>query len=86
MVLWVFIILVMGILLLFGTRFLIENNLVRYVGLAITLICIGIGTRMSALRRKGEKEKLLARIKELEEKIKELSPEGTASEEGKEQT
>jgi len=84
MIIWVFIILVMGILLLFGTNFVVEYNLVKYIGLAVTLICIGIGTRMSALRRKGEKEKLLTRIKELEEKIKELSSGGTTSEQGKE--
>ncbi|HPP30310.1 MAG TPA: hypothetical protein PLE69_05240 [bacterium] len=74
MLIWVFIILVMGVLLLFGTNFVVEYNLVKYIGLAVTLICIGIGTRMSALRRKGEKEKLLARIKELEDKIKEMTP------------
>jgi len=39
----------------------------------ITLICIGIGTRMAALRRKGGREKLAARIKELEDRIKELT-------------
>lgn len=74
MVIWVFIILVMGLLMLFGADFVVKYNLVEYIGLAVTLICIGIGTRMSALRRKGEKEKLLARIKELEDRIKELSP------------
>ena len=74
MLIWMFIILLMGLFMLFGTRFVVEYNLVKYIGLAVTLICIGIGTRMSSLRRKGEKEKLLTRLKELEDKIKELSP------------
>lgn len=74
MIVWMFIILVMGLLMLFGENCVVEYKLVKYIGLAVTLICIGIGIRMSALRRKGEKEKLLARIKELEEKIKELTP------------
>ncbi len=73
MILWVFIILVMGLFMLFGTEFVIANNLVFLIGLVITLICIGIGTRMAALRRKGGREKLAARIKELEDRIKELT-------------
>ena len=44
MILWVFIILVMGLFMLFGTEFVIANNLVFLIGLVITLICIGIGT------------------------------------------
>ena len=78
MLTWICIMLAMGLLMLFGTDFVIANNLLNPIGLVITLICIGIGTRMSALRRKGAREKLSHRIKELEEKIKELT-------EGKEQ-
>jgi len=78
MLTWIIIILAMGILLLFGTDFVVANDLVNPIGIIITLICVGIGLRMSALRRKGDREKTAARIKELEEKIKELT-------EGKEQ-
>lgn len=73
MLTWIFIILVMGLLLLFGANFVVSNNLVNPIGIVITLICVGIGIRMSALRRKGDREKLSLRIKELEEKIKELT-------------
>lgn len=73
MILWVLIILIVGCFLLFGDNFIITNNLVRPAGLAITLICIGIGVRMQYLRRKGRTEKLQERVKELEEKIKELT-------------
>ena len=77
MIIWVLIILIMGCFLLFGENFIIENNLIRPIGLAITLICIGIGVRMEYLRRKGTKEKLQNRVKELEEKLKELTEEKT---------
>jgi len=73
MIIWVLIILIMGCFLLFGENFIIENNFVRPIGLAITLICIGIGVRMQYLRRKGTREKLQNRVKELEEKLKELT-------------
>jgi ABC-type transport system involved in cytochrome bd biosynthesis fused ATPase/permease subunit len=78
MLIWVLIILVMGILLLFGSGFVVSNSLVQPIGIIITLICVGIGIRMSALRRRGDREKLTVKIKELEDKIKELT-------EGKEQ-
>jgi len=77
MIIWVLIILIMGCLLLFGEDFIIKNNLIRPTGLAITLICIGIGVRMEYFRRKGTKEKLQNRVKELEEKLKELTEEKT---------
>jgi len=78
MLTWIIIMLVMGLLLLFGADFVVTNSLVNPIGIVITLICVGIGIRMSALRRRGNREKLSSRIKELEEKIKELT-------EGKEQ-
>ncbi len=78
MLTWIIIILVMGLMLLFGTDFVVANKLVNPIGIIITLISVGIGIRMSALRRKGNREKTAARIRELEDKIKELT-------EGKEQ-
>jgi hypothetical protein len=78
MLIWVCIILLMGLFLLFGTDFVISNNLVNPIGIVVTLICVGIGIRMSALRRRGDREKLTLKIKELEDRIKELT-------EGKEQ-
>ncbi len=65
--------LLMGLLLLFGTDYVVANNLLNPIGIVITLICVGIGIRMAALRRKGGREKLSSRIKELEDKIKELT-------------
>ncbi|MGC9065624.1 MAG: hypothetical protein ACP5JO_03215 [Candidatus Ratteibacteria bacterium] len=44
----------------------------KQIGLAITLISIGLGMRMSALRRKGTREKLEAKIKELEKEVESL--------------
>ncbi|HNS31519.1 MAG TPA: hypothetical protein PKN36_00890 [bacterium] len=73
MLIWVFIILLMGILLSFGADFVARNNLVWCIGIVITLISLGICVRMSSLKKRGQKEKLLEKIKELEEKVKELS-------------
>lgn len=75
MITWVLIILLMGLTLMFGSEFAVRNNLVTAIGTVITLICIGIGIRMSSLKRRGTREKQNLRIKELEEKIAELSGE-----------
>ncbi|MCM8817879.1 MAG: DUF5320 domain-containing protein [Candidatus Omnitrophica bacterium] len=72
MVVWLTIILINGILMLFGSNFIINNNLVKPMGLVISLICIGLGLRVTILGRKGEKEALKKRIKELEEKLSEI--------------
>ncbi|MCM8808574.1 MAG: hypothetical protein NC934_00155 [Candidatus Omnitrophica bacterium] len=42
------------------------------MGLIISLICIGLGLRVSILGRRGEKETLKKRIKKLEEKLAEF--------------
>jgi len=73
MLTWVFIILLMGLLLIFGGEFVEGNNLTPCIGMVISLICIGIGIRMSSLKRRGTKEKQIQKIRELEEKIKELT-------------
>jgi len=62
----------MGLMLLFFPEKIVENDWVKQIGLAITLICIGIGVRMTALRRKGKREKLETKIKELEKEIETL--------------
>lgn len=73
MITWVILILIMGLCLLFFPEKLAENQeWIKQIGLVITLICIGIGVRMINLRRKGEKEKFLTRIKELEKEIDSL--------------
>ncbi|MFN4227287.1 MAG: hypothetical protein ACK4F0_04010 [Candidatus Ratteibacteria bacterium] len=72
MVVWLIIILINGILMLFGSKFIIANNLVKPMGLVISLICIGLGLRVSILGKRGEKETLKKRIKELEEKLAEF--------------
>ena len=72
MIIWVIIILVMGGLISFAPNFLVSNNLLNYTGVIIMLICVGIGIRMLSLRRKGVKEKLAEKIKELEDKLAEL--------------
>lgn len=72
MVVWLIIILINGILMLFGSNFIVTNNLVKPMGLAISLICIGLGLRVTILGKKGEKEALKKRIKELEEKLSEI--------------
>ncbi len=66
----------MGLFLLFGSDFVISNNIVNSIGIVITLICVGLGVRMSALWRRGTREKLALRVRTY--KIKELT-------EGKEQ-
>lgn len=73
MITWVILILIMGLgLLFFPEKFAENQDWIKQIGLAITLICIGICMRMIALRRKGEKEKNLAKIKELEKEIDSL--------------
>ena len=72
MITWVILILIMGLMLLFFPEKIVENDWVNQIGLAITLICIGIGVRMTALRRKGKREKLETKIKELEKEIETL--------------
>ncbi|MCX7705704.1 MAG: hypothetical protein N2115_05545 [bacterium] len=73
MITWVILILFMGLgLLFFPGKFAEDQEWIKQTGLAITLICIGICMRMIALRRKGEREKTLARIKELEKEIDSL--------------
>ena len=59
----------MGAFLSFVPKFIIAYNLSRYIGIIIMLICIGIGMRTDSLRRRGIKEKLAKKIKELEDKI-----------------
>lgn len=76
MIIWVMIILVMGVFLSFAPQFITTYNLSRHIGMIIMLICIGIGIRMAYLRRRGGKEKLSKKIKELEEKIEELKKKG----------
>lgn len=73
MIVWVILILIMGALLLFFPEKFAENqDWIKQIGLAITLICIGICARMNALKRKGQREKTQARIKELENEIESL--------------
>jgi len=79
----------MGLMLLFFPEKIVENDWLKQMGLAITLICIGIGMRMSALRRKGTREKLEAKVKELEKEIETLRsqiPQPQAAEEKKNKT
>lgn len=73
MIVWVILILIMGaFLLFFPAKFAENQDWIKQIGLAITLICIGIGVRMNALRRRGMREKAQARIKELENEIESL--------------
>ncbi|MFA7517063.1 MAG: hypothetical protein WC049_08830 [Candidatus Ratteibacteria bacterium] len=72
MILWIFIILALGIFLLFGSEAIIKNDWIRQIGMAITLICIGISCRMIALRRRGGKERLFEKVKELETELESL--------------
>ena len=76
MAVWVVIILALGLFLTFGSKFAIANDLIPALGIAITLICVGIGIRMDILRRRGEREKLAGRIAEAEEKIRRLKEQG----------
>lgn len=69
MIIWTGLILVLGFFMLFFPEKIVENDWIKQIGLAITLICIGIGVRMMGLRRKGTREKLQLRIKELEKEI-----------------
>ncbi len=66
MTVWLIIIFVMGLLLSFAPDFVEANNCTRLVGIVITLICVGLGIRTLGLRRKGDKEKLAQRVRELE--------------------
>ncbi|MCM8821842.1 MAG: hypothetical protein NC831_03390 [Candidatus Omnitrophica bacterium] len=73
MIIWVILILVMGLLLLFFPQKFVENpDWIKQIGLAITLICIGISVRMNALRRRGTREKAETKIRELEKEIESL--------------
>lgn len=73
MVIWLGIILLMGLTLLFGSEYVVNNDLMVPIGIVISFICVGMGIRMQALRRRGSREKLSDRVKELEAKIKELT-------------
>ncbi|HOJ40729.1 MAG TPA: hypothetical protein PKX93_10060 [bacterium] len=66
MLVWVILIFVMGLFLSLADTFVREQDLVRLSGVVISLISLGIIVRMLYLSRRGEKEKLLKKIKELE--------------------
>ncbi|HIE43953.1 MAG TPA: hypothetical protein EYP78_04055 [Candidatus Omnitrophica bacterium] len=75
MVIWVIVVFLLGLLLTFGSELIISRDLITKIGLAITLISIGIAARAVYLEKRGEKETLENRIKELERKMEELSKE-----------
>jgi len=92
MAVWNFIILLIGVFMLCAHRFIIgqgaqsiENeeftNIVQMLGLAITLISIGIGLRVAMLQRRGEREKLLKTLEEFRTKITPESRTGASAEE-----
>jgi len=69
MLLWVILIFVMGLFLSLADTFIKQQDLVRATGIVISLISLGIIVRMLQLSKRGEREKLLKRIRELEEKL-----------------
>ncbi|MCM8769764.1 MAG: hypothetical protein NC911_08900 [Candidatus Omnitrophica bacterium] len=68
MLVWVILIFLIGLLLSLADSFLKEQDLIRLTGVVVSLISLGIIVRMYSLSRRGEKEKLLKKIKEMEEK------------------
>ena len=75
MTVWVAIILALGIFLMAASEFIIENNMVSQCGLVIAFIALGILVRMFKLSRRGERERMARKLKDLE------SPKPPASEE-----
>ncbi len=79
MILWIIIILIaialqiiMDFIMWFNPGSFINIQIRTYFDLAFLLIVLGMLYRIFTMQKKGEKEKLKLRIKELEEKIKEL--------------
>ncbi len=69
MLVWVILIFLMGLFLSLADTFIKQQDLVRATGIVISLISLGIIVRMLRLSKRGEREKLLKRIRELEEKL-----------------
>lgn len=73
MFIWMLIVLLMGLLLCFiPERLAEEPDRIRWIGIAITLICVGISVRTSYLRRKGVREDLSRKVKELQAQLEAL--------------
>ena len=66
MIIWVIIIFLLGLILSFTPEGNLPLEAVRLIGIAITLISVGIAARSSYLARKGEKERLSRRVEQLE--------------------
>jgi uncharacterized membrane protein YbhN (UPF0104 family) len=77
MIIWILIVLVIGLLMTFAPNFIAENNLEKTLGIAITLISVGLGTRINYLRRKGSKERKDEKIKKLEEELRNIKGESS---------
>ncbi|MEO0295414.1 MAG: hypothetical protein ABIM85_05265 [candidate division WOR-3 bacterium] len=82
MLLWVFILFILSLLNFFYDSLLwlclikpIDPLYISFFNILFLLITLGILYRMYYLQRKGEKEKLKERIRELEEEIKKLKGE-----------
>ncbi|MEO0271166.1 MAG: hypothetical protein ABIM98_06195 [candidate division WOR-3 bacterium] len=82
MLLWVFILFILSLLNFFYDALLwlgaikpIDPLYISFFNILFLLITLGILYRMYYLQRKGVKEKLIQRIKELEEEIKKLKGE-----------
>jgi len=50
----------------------IASDCLRFFGVTIMLISVGIATRMTSLRKKGDREAAGKRIAELEARVREL--------------
>lgn len=82
MLLWIFILFILSLLnffydifILLGTIKPLDPFYVSFFDILFLLITLGILYRMYYLQRKGEREKLKAKIKELEDEIKKLKGE-----------
>ena len=82
MLLWAFILFILSLLnflydifIWLGTIKPLDPSYVSFFDILFLLITLGILYRMYYLQRKGEREKLKQKIKELEEEIKKLKGE-----------
>ena len=69
MALWLLVIFLVGALLAFAPGFVAEHDLAWCLGVVVMFVSVGLGMRVEALRRRGAREKLMEKVKRLEQTV-----------------